>query len=174
MGLRAESGVTVYRSMKRAGTHNDVRRSPKNSERVRRFNEMEHPAKTKILYPQYIVVCDMFHREYYVPASPRRIYYNLLCLLGSENISTGVQAGGGNYKENRDKDSWVVFGFRRIIHPNHSTSSSSSSPLHSHSGKAFGLAKKHSSANSERIGASNAADGPATTDVSQSLFVARV
>ncbi|KYM81660.1 hypothetical protein ALC53_07822, partial [Atta colombica] len=72
------------------------------------------------------------------------------------------------------RDSWVVFGFRRIIHPNHSTSSSSSSPLHSHSGKAFGLAKKHSSANSERIGASNAADGPATTDVSQSLFVARV
>ncbi|KYN07447.1 hypothetical protein ALC62_01649 [Cyphomyrmex costatus] len=110
MGLRAESGVTVYRSMKRAGAHNDVRRSPKNSERVRRFN----------------------------------------------------------------RDSWVVFGFRRIIHPNHSTLSSSSSPLHSRSGKAFGLAKKHSSANSERIGASNAADGPATTDVSQNLFVARV
>lgn len=52
----------------------------------------------------------------------------------------------------------MVFGFRRIIHPSHSTSSSSSSPLHSHSRKAFGLAKKHSSANSERIGASNAAD----------------
>lgn len=42
----------------------------------------------------------------------------------------------------------MVLGFRRIIHPSHTTSSSSSSPLHSHSGKAFGSVKKHSSANS--------------------------
>jgi len=42
----------------------------------------------------------------------------------------------------------VVLGFRRIIHSSHTTSSSSSSPLHSHSKKAFGSVKKHSSANS--------------------------
>lgn len=62
MGLRAESGVTVYRSMKRAGAHNDAQRSPKDSEReeIRRFNETEHPTdcETKILH-RYVHVYDM-------------------------------------------------------------------------------------------------------------------
>lgn len=68
MGLRAESGVTVYRSMKRAGTHNDVQWSPKNSERVRRFNETE--------LKQRFYILKRSHMRYVSPYKLGYIYAN--------------------------------------------------------------------------------------------------